>query len=60
MRRAPQNCDAHALFPHNKIVFNSITDYILVHNIWYNADQVQIIIGLKDMRHRYKNRYFLM
>ncbi len=31
----------------------TITDYILVHNIWYNADQVQIIIGLKDMRHRY-------
>jgi len=36
---------------------NTITDYILVLNIWYNADQVQIIIGLKDMRHRY-NRLF--
>jgi len=33
---------------------NTITDYILVHNIRYNADQVQIIIGLKDMKHRYK------
>jgi len=35
------------------IVNNTITDYILVHNIWYNADQVQIILGLKDMKHRY-------
>jgi len=36
---------------------NTTTDYILVHNIWYNADQVQVILGLKDMKHRY-NLFF--